>query len=74
MGCHTSCCSVPITPQKRGSEVDRKAMAEVSSSTVADPSTSDRLPLSTRDIFRLGKSWKGIKRHITEAGVEMLIR
>ncbi|XP_064603211.1 globin, major polymeric component P1-like isoform X2 [Liolophura sinensis] len=71
MGCHTSCCSVPITPLKRGSEVDQKVMAEVSSSIVADP---EGLPLTARDIFRLGKSWKGIKRHITEAGVEMLIR
>ena len=41
----------------------------------AEPSPTDpRLPLNARQIFRLKKSWKGIKRKATETGVELFIR
>lgn len=33
-----------------------------------------RLPLDARQVFKLKQSWKGIKRKIEEAGVEMFIR
>ena len=31
-------------------------------------------PLDDRQIFKLKKSWKGVKRKIQEAGVEMFVR
>ena len=34
----------------------------------------DRLPLNARQVFRLKQSWKGVRRKIEEAGVEMFIR
>ncbi|GAB1599640.1 neuroglobin-like [Argonauta hians] len=33
-----------------------------------------RIPLSSRDIFKLKQSWKGIKRNMETTGVEMFIR
>ncbi len=36
--------------------------------------TDPRLPLDARQVFRLQKSWKGIKRQITDAAVEMFFR
>ena len=33
-----------------------------------------RLPLDARQVFKLKQSWKGIKRKIEEAGVEMFVR
>ena len=35
---------------------------------------SSKIPLDVRQVFKLKQSWKGIKRKITEAGVEMFIR
>lgn len=36
--------------------------------------TDPRLPLDARQVFKLKKSWKGIKRCIESTGVEMFIR
>ncbi len=36
--------------------------------------TDPRLPLDARQVFRLQKSWKGIKRKITDAAVELFVR
>lgn len=33
-----------------------------------------RLPLDARQAFKLKQSWKGVKRKIEEAGIEMFIR
>ena len=38
------------------------------------PDVDSRLPLDARQVFKLKQSWKGIKRKIEEAGVEMFIR
>ncbi|CAH1792924.1 unnamed protein product [Owenia fusiformis] len=40
----------------------------------APPPTDDRLPLNARQIFRLQKSWKAIKRNMEDTGVEMFIQ
>lgn len=38
------------------------------------PKVDSRLPLDTRQMFKLKQSWKGIKRKIEETGVEMFVR
>lgn len=43
---------------------------EVNTVSEVDP----RLPLNSRQSFKLKQSWKGIKRKSAEAGVEMFIR
>ena len=40
----------------------------------AMPDVDTRLPLDTRQVFKLKQSWKGIRRKIEEAGVEMFLR
>ncbi len=39
-----------------------------------ESSLDEHLPLDARQKFRLQKSWKGIKRKITETAVELIIR
>ena len=36
--------------------------------------TDPRLPLNARQVFKLKKSWKGVKRDLSSVGVEMLLR
>ena len=38
------------------------------------PATDPRLPLNARQVFRVKKNWKGIKRKLTETGIELFIR
>ena len=38
------------------------------------PETDDRLPLNARQVFRLKKNWKGIKRQLEVTGVELFVR
>lgn len=38
------------------------------------PESDPRIPLTIRQMFKLKQSWKGIKRKIDEAGVEMFVR
>lgn len=33
-----------------------------------------RLPLNTREAFKLKQSWKGIKRNIDQTGIEMFVQ
>ena len=40
----------------------------------APPPTDPRLPLNARQVFKLQKSWKGIKRNMEATGVELFIR
>ena len=40
----------------------------------APPDTDSRLPLDARQVFKLKKSWKGIKRNIHDTAVEMFVR
>ena len=40
----------------------------------APPETDPRLPLNARQVFRLKKNWKGIKRKLEVTGVEMFAR
>ncbi|KAH3854806.1 uncharacterized protein LOC127870814 [Dreissena polymorpha] len=41
----------------------------------APPAPTDpRLPLNARQVFKLKKSWKGIKRNMASTGVEMFVR
>ncbi len=41
----------------------------------APPAATDpRLPLDARQVFRLKKSWKGIKRQMPATGTEMFAR
>lgn len=45
-------------------------LPEPSPPTPTDP----RLPLSARQVFKLKKSWKGIKRCMAATGVEIFVR
>ena len=38
-----------------------------------NPKSDKRLPLNARQVFKLKQSWKGIKRKLGEAGIEMFI-
>ncbi len=38
------------------------------------PETDPRLPLDKRQVFRLQKNWKGIKRQLQVTGVEIFAR
>ena len=38
------------------------------------PETDPRLPLDARQTYKLQKSWKGIKRKITDAAIELFVR
>ena len=38
------------------------------------PETDDRLPLNARQVFRLKKNWKRIKRQLEVTGVELFVR
>ncbi len=58
---------------------DNKASAKLDeTAVVVEPKSQSpidaRLPLDTRQKFRLQKSWKGIKRNMTETAVELIIR
>ena len=50
-------------------------MADRSLPDPAPPAPTDpRLPLNARQVFKLKKSWKGIKRNMAGTGVEMFVR
>ena len=38
------------------------------------PEVDSRLPLDARQAFKLKQSWKGIRRNIEHAGLEMFVR
>ena len=40
----------------------------------APPKTDPRLPLNARQVFKLKKNWKGIKRKLEVTGVELFAR
>ncbi|KAL4238132.1 hypothetical protein ACF0H5_002844 [Mactra antiquata] len=51
---------------------------EMADGTLPDPAppapTDPRIPLNARQVFKLKKSWKGIKRNMASTGVEMFVR
>lgn len=50
-------------------------MADGSLPDPAPPAPTDpRLPFNARQVFKLKKSWKGIKRNMASTGVEMFVR
>ncbi|XP_014785608.1 neuroglobin [Octopus bimaculoides] len=51
-----------------------EAMADGLPYPAPPPPTDPRLPLSPLQVFKLKKSWKGIKRSIELTGVEMFVR
>ena len=63
MGCLQSQVKVAPEPPIVGLEEPQKP-----------PQTDPRLPLNARQVFRLKKNWKGIKRKLTETGIEVFIR
>lgn len=51
------------------------AMADGYLPEPAPPAPTDpRLPLNARQVFKLQKSWKGIKRNLNATGLEMFVR
>ena len=38
-----------------------------------NPKLDNRIPLDARQVFKLKKSWKGVKRKLGETGVEMFV-
>ncbi|KAK3586264.1 hypothetical protein CHS0354_004667 [Potamilus streckersoni] len=49
-------------------------MADVLLDPAPPAPTDPRLPFNARQIFKLQKSWKGIKRNLEATGVEMFVR
>lgn len=51
---------------------------EMADGVLPDPAppapTDPRLPFNARQVFKLKKSWKGIKRNMGSTGVEMFVR
>lgn len=64
MGCNQSHIQMDQT------KLVEKQEKQCSGKVNVDP----RLPLDERQVFKLKSSWKAIKRHITETGVEMFVR
>ena len=62
MGCFSSKAKVEPEPQMT-----------VLQEPEEPPATDSRLPLDARQVFRLKKSWKGIKRKLTDTGVELFV-
>jgi len=51
------------------------AMADGHLPDPAPPAPTDpRLPLNARQVFKIKKSWKGIKRNLSATGLEMFVR
>lgn len=66
MGC------VPSSAKVAHEDVDD--MADSLPEPAPPAPTDPRLPLTARQVFKLKKSWKGIKRNMELTGVEMFIR
>ena len=72
MGCYsTKESALKLVGDRSPSTIvlDDIRLPEPSSPIPTDP----RLPLTTRQVFLLKKSWKGIKRSMQATGVEMFI-
>ncbi|XP_060071855.1 globin-5-like [Ylistrum balloti] len=70
MGCKQS---APETNTRSLTEAE-EAMADKLPEPAPPAPTDPRLPLDPRQVFKLKKSWKGIKRCMESTGVEMFIR
>lgn len=74
MGCKQSS---PLPPEESNTR-SLPDLNEVMADRLPEPAppapTDERLPLDSRQVFKLKKSWKGIKRSMEATGVEMFIR
>ena len=59
----------PIKASNRNEEVGTDILAEPEN----PPGTDSRLPLNARQVFKLQKSWKGIRRNMNNTGVELFM-
>ena len=66
------CQQTKIQAKEKGDDLFLKSNGERNALQPAllDPNH----PLNARQVFKLKKNWKGIKRNMEEAGVEMFIR
>ncbi|OWF35176.1 hypothetical protein KP79_PYT09656 [Mizuhopecten yessoensis] len=71
MGCKQS---APETNTRSLTADPEEAMADKLPEPAPPAPTDPRLPLDVRQVFKLKKSWKGIKRCMESTGVEMFIR
>ena len=69
MGCHSA-----KAVQLNNGHVDNGSPSEQVARTDPPSPTDPRLPLTTREVFKLQQSWKGIKRNMAGTGVEMFVR
>ena len=53
---------------------DENEVTEPLPEPAAPESTDPRLPLDARQVYRLKKNWKGIKRQMGPAGLELFVR
>ncbi len=65
MGCLNTTVKVEPLPEE---------LTEPLPSPAAPPDTDPRLPINTRQVFKLKKNWKGIKRKLDHTGLEMFVR
>lgn len=65
---------MPLFGKKDDKSTPAGKAAEMLTEPEAPPPTDPRCPLNARQVFRIKKSWKGVKRDLSAAGVEMMIR
>lgn len=66
MGCRQS--------EPMGNAINENGTKEELNEVKDIPKVDERIPLDARQVFKLKKSWKGIKRALGQTGVEMFIR
>ena len=73
MGGKNSKIHEKLPKSKKNLEVENEAIEPLPEPAAPEP-TDPRLPLDARQVYRLKKSWKGIKRELGPTGIEMFVR
>ncbi len=76
MGIEISKVSGRVCKSYFSSHKDDDAVEEVrvTADKVVAEKVDPRLPLTQRQVYKIKTSWKGVRREITSAGLEMFIR
>lgn len=74
MGCKPSTQQPPSKQRIEADEITCDAMADKLPEPAPPAPTDPRCPLDARQVFKLKKSWKGIKRCMESTGIELFVR